>query len=161
MNSKEELTAIFTVSKEEVGLRLDKLLTSRFPEHSRTYFQFLIEQGCVLVNGHLIKKRETPHVSDEIDVSFLLPPEISLEPQDIPLEVLYEDTHIIAVNKPAGMVVHPALGHPKDTFVNALLFHCRNLEGGTDSLRLGSSIAWIRTHLVFYLRQKLHKPMQS
>ncbi len=137
MDSKEELTAVFTVSEQEVGPRLDKLLTCRFPEHSRAYFQFLIEQACVLVNGLPIKKREIPKVDDEIELYFVLPPEISLEPQDIPLEILYEDTHIIAVNKPAGMVVHPAPGHPRDTFVNALLFHCHNLEAGTDPLRPG------------------------
>jgi 23S rRNA pseudouridine1911/1915/1917 synthase len=137
MDSTEEFTTIFTVSEQEAGLRLDKLLTRHFPEHSRTYFQFLIEQGCVLVNDVPLKKRETLKIEDEVEVCFLLPPEISLEPQDIPLEILFEDEHIIAVNKPAGMVVHPAPGHPKDTFVNALLSHCRNLEGKTESLRPG------------------------
>lgn len=126
----------FTVSLSEASNRLDKLLSQHFPDHSRTYFQYLIDQGSVLVNGHIIKKREVPKEGDEIEVSFLLTPEISLEPQDIPLDILYEDEYIIAVNKPANMVVHPAPGHPKDTFVNALLFHCRHLEG-TDSLRPG------------------------
>ena len=124
----------FTVS--EISTRLDKLLSQQFPEHSRTYFQYLIEQGSVLVNGHIIKKRETPKAGDEIEVCFLPTPEISLEPQNIPLNILYEDEYIIAINKPANMVVHPAPGHPKDTFVNALLFHCRHLEGA-DSLRPG------------------------
>lgn len=126
----------FTVSSAERANRLDKLLSQHFPEYSRTYFQYLIEEGAVFVNGHIIKKRETPKVGDEIEVCFLLTPEISLEPQNIPLDILYEDEYIIAVNKPANMVVHPAPGHPKDTFVNALLFHCRHLEG-TDSLRPG------------------------
>ena len=131
-----ELTDFFIVSPEEVQIRLDKLLVSHFPEHSRTYFQFLIEQGCVLVNGLPLKKREFPKIGDEIDVCFLLTPEISLEPQDIPLDILYEDEHLIAVNKPANMVVHPAPGHPNNTFVNALLFHCRNLPVA-DSVRPG------------------------
>lgn len=135
MKSHGELTDIFTVSLEEAGTRLDKLLSGHFPEQSRTYFQFLIEEGCVLVNGKPLKKRQSPKAGDEIDVCFLLTPEISLEPQDIPLDILFEDEHLIAVNKPAGMVVHPAPGHPKDTFVNALLFHCRSLS--PDGIRPG------------------------
>lgn len=131
-----ELTDFFIVSPEEAQIRLDKLLVLHFPEHSRTYFQFLIEQGCVLVNGQPLKKREFPKVGDEIDVRFLLTPEISLEPQNIPLDILYEDEHLIAVNKPANMVVHPAPGHPDRTFVNALLFHCRNLPT-SDPVRPG------------------------
>jgi 23S rRNA pseudouridine1911/1915/1917 synthase len=126
----------FIVSQEEASLRLDKLLTLHFPDYSRTYFQFLIEQGCVLVNGKIIKKRETPKEGDEIEICFLLTPEISLEAQNIPLDILYEDEHLIAVNKPAGMVTHPAPGHPKDTFANALLFHCGKLESA-DPLRPG------------------------
>ena len=131
---EDTLSQFFTVS--EAATRLDKLLSQHFPEHSRTYFQYLIEQGGVFVNGHIIKKRETPKVGDEIEVCFLPTQEISLEPQNIPLDVLYEDEWIIAVNKPANMVVHPAPGHPKDTFVNALLFHCRHLESA-GSLRPG------------------------
>lgn len=135
MASPGELTDFFIVSPEEAQIRLDKLLALRFPEYSRTYFQFLIDQGCVLVNALPLKKREFPKIGDEIDVCFLLTPEISLEPQDIPLEVLYEDEHLIAINKPANMVIHPAPGHPNNTFVNALLFHCRQLP--TDPVRPG------------------------
>lgn len=130
-----EITDIFTVSAEEAGLRLDRLLTGRFPQHSRTYFQYLIEQGCVLVNGSIFKKREKPRAEDEIEVCFQLTPELSLEPQDIPLDILYEDEHILAINKPPGMVVHPAPGHPSGTFVNALLHHCQGITG--DPLRPG------------------------
>ena len=128
MNPHGELTDFFTVTPEEAATRLDKLLSIRFPEHSRTYFQYLIEQGCVLVNGVSLKKKETPNVGDEIEVCFLFTPEISLEPQDIPLDILFEDEHLIAANKPANMVVHPAPGHPDNTFVNALLFHCGNMS---------------------------------
>lgn len=122
------------VSDEEQGIRLDQLLSRRFPNHSRTYFQYLIEKGSVLVNGKKIKKREEPKCGDEIEVCFLLTPEISLEPEEIPLDILYEDEEILAINKPAGMVVHPAVGHPSKTFVNALLFYCKQLQHikGTD-----------------------------
>jgi 23S rRNA pseudouridine1911/1915/1917 synthase len=126
----------FVVSEDESEMRLDKLLASHFPGHSRTYFQSLIEQGCVLVNGVSLKKREMPKEGDEIEVCFLLTPEMTLEPEDIPLDILYEDEYLIAVNKPENMVVHPAPGHPRGTFVNALLHHCRHLPAG-DSLRPG------------------------
>jgi 23S rRNA pseudouridine1911/1915/1917 synthase len=128
-------TDTLIVSEEEKGLRLDRLLALRFPEYSRTYFQFLIEKHSVLVNGIPFKKREKPQVGDEIEVCFLLLPEISLEPQNIPLDILYEDDHILAVNKPSGMVVHPAPGHFSHTFVNALLYHCKGLSQEPHSVR--------------------------
>lgn len=136
MPSDEESTNFFIVSEEESGNRLDKLLSVHFPGYSRTYFQFLIEQGSVLVNGEVWKKREKPQTGDEVEVCFLYTPELSLVPQQIPLEILFEDAHLIAINKPAGMVVHPAPGHPNGTFVNALLFHCSAIEG-MDPLRPG------------------------
>ena len=128
--------AIF-IEKEESGLRLDKLLSLRFPNLSRSYFQSLIEKGLVLVNGTSVKKREKPILGDEIEICFELPDEIQLEPEDIPLNILFEDDHLLVVNKPHGMVVHPAPGHPKSTFVNALLFHCKNLQAQQGSLRPG------------------------
>src|SRR5262249_13690126 len=103
---------IFLVSEEEADVRFDKLLASRFPNYSRTYFQYLIETGAVLLNGKSVKKREVPKTFDEVEICFILTPELSLEPEDIPLDILYEDEDLIAVNKPAGMVVHPAPGHP-------------------------------------------------
>lgn len=130
-------TDLLIVSLEQEAHRLDKLLASQFPHHSRTYFQFLIEQGCVLVNGQKIKKREKLTAGDEIEICFLLTPECSLEPENIPLDILFEDEHLLAINKPAGLVVHPAPGHFSHTFVNALLFHCKTLEPIPDSTRPG------------------------
>lgn len=125
------------VQEEDLGQRLDKLLALRYPDFSRTYFQSLIDRGSVLVNGEPIKKREKPSLGDEIDICFELPDELSLDAQNIPLDILFEDDHLIAINKPAGMVVHPAPGHPRSTFVNALLYHCKNLEQSGDTLRPG------------------------
>ncbi|MFS8563652.1 MAG: RluA family pseudouridine synthase [Rhabdochlamydiaceae bacterium] len=116
-----------TVSGSEARVRLDKFLASHFPDYSRSYFQYLIENGFVLVNGEKLKKREIPLPGDEIEVCFQLTPELSLEPENIPLDILFEDEHLIAVNKPIGMVVHPAPGSPNHTFVNALLYHCKTL----------------------------------
>lgn len=125
------------VSTTEDGLRMDKLLTARFPEYSRTYFQYLIEEGFVLLNGEPIKKRVCPKNGDEIEVCFQAIPGPSLQPEAIPLNILYEDEHILAVNKVPGMVIHPAPGHWSGTFVNALLAHCSELAPGSDPLRPG------------------------
>ncbi len=136
LKAKINTSESILVSSEMVHTRLDRLLVQAFPIYSRTYFQYLIASGLVLVNGSPVKKRETVDVGDEIDVCFELTPEMALEPEHIPLDILYEDDHLIAVNKPAGMVVHPAPGHPCGTFVNALLYHCKTMSH-LDSLRPG------------------------
>jgi 23S rRNA pseudouridine1911/1915/1917 synthase len=124
------------VTEQDLEARLDKLLAAHYPGHSRTYFQYLIKNGFVLVNGKQLKKKDKPKPGDEIDVCFQLTPEISLEPENIPLNIVYEDDHILVINKPAGMVVHPAPGHPRGTFVHALLYHCKGLPFA-DKLRPG------------------------
>lgn len=117
---------LIIVSEEEAGERLDKILASRFSQvRSRTYFQFLIEQNCVLLNGVPVKKRVKPKAGDEIEIEFLLTPELNLTPEPIPLDIIYEDEFLLVVNKPAGLVVHPAAGNWQGTFVNALLYHCK------------------------------------
>jgi 23S rRNA pseudouridine1911/1915/1917 synthase len=133
----EDSTFTFCIEKEEDEIRLDKLLKNRFSSYSRTYFQYLIENQSVTINGKGVKKGQKPKQDDEIEIFFLHSPEIDLLPQPIPLEILYEDEDIICVNKPAGMVVHPAPGHAKDTFVNALLYHCRSLEREEETIRPG------------------------
>lgn len=126
------------LTEEEAGERLDKLLFKRFKGHfSRSYFQHLIEQHLVLVNGEGVKKRTKPVAGDEIEVAFLYTPEIHLTPEPIPLNILYEDDDLLALNKPAGMVVHPAPGHWKGTLAHALLHHCRLELPGHESLRPG------------------------
>lgn len=126
----------FAISEEETQVRLDKALVSRFPDHSRTYFHYLIKEQSVLLNGNPCKKRDALKKGDLITIHFLPTPELSAEPEHIPLDILYEDDIVIAVNKPAHMVVHPAPGHPNQTFVNALLFHCRSIKE-LDPLRPG------------------------
>lgn len=127
---------ILLVSKEEEGIRIDRLLASRYPNYSRTYFQTLIEQGFVLLNAEPVKKRTLPEEGDEIEVCFQYSPESSIEPEPIPLQILYEDEYLLAINKPAGMVVHPAPGHRSGTFVNALIAHCQQIAS-LDPLRPG------------------------
>lgn len=127
----------FLITENEEITRIDKLLADKFNAKSRTYFQFLLENGCVLVNGNRVKKRFIPKIGDEIDIFFQAIEDINLKPQNIPLDILFEDEHILAINKPANMVVHPACGNWSNTFVNALLYHCQNLACIDDKIRPG------------------------
>lgn len=130
----EEETDLLVVTDEEAGERLDKILARRFKEvYSRTYFQYLIDEQLVLLNGIPVKKRIKPQEGDEIEVEFAVTPEIQLSPEAIPLSIIYEDEHLLVVNKPAGMVVHPAPGNWTGTFVNALLYHCGSLPHSTSA----------------------------
>jgi 23S rRNA pseudouridine1911/1915/1917 synthase len=116
-------------------MRLDLYLKTNHPTYSRTYFQYLIEAGAVLVNGKSVKKRILVSEEDDVEICFLATPELKLIKEDIPLDILYEDEFLIAINKPANFVVHPAPGHPNGTLVNALLHHCHSLS--PDELRPG------------------------
>lgn len=128
---------LIVITEEEAGERLDKILARRFSDvRSRTYFQDLIQDHCVLLNGSPVKKRAQPKVGDEVEIAFRAAPELELAAEAIPLEILFEDEAILAINKPAGMVVHPAVGNWTGTFVNALLYHCQHLDmKPCDSLR--------------------------
>ncbi len=113
-----------TVEKEE-GARLDVALSLALQDASRSYLQKLIQQGCVTLNGKVCTvKRQEVKPGDVIQIA--LPPAVDLEvlPEEIPLDVVYEDEDLLVVNKPRGLVVHPAPGSEKGTLVNALLYHC-------------------------------------
>ena len=125
------------ISKEDANSRLDKCLSDKFQTKSRSYFQYLIENGSVLLNGCKTKKRILVKENDEIEIFFQAKEDISLEAEDIPLDIIYEDDHLIAINKPAGMVVHPAVGNWSGTFVNGLIYHCKNLKTNNNDLRPG------------------------
>ncbi len=118
---------LIIVSKEEEQERLDTFLTNRFEGFSRTYFQMLIKNNLVLVNGEPVKKRIKLEEGDEIEIEFALTEESKIEPENIALSILYEDDELIAINKAPGMVTHPAVGNWHGTFVNALLYHCQSL----------------------------------
>jgi len=125
---QEEEGDLITITEVEAGQRLDKILANRFQDvQSRTYFQWLIEQQSVLVNGIPIKKRFIPKEGDEVQICYILVPEIGLAAEPIPLAIVYEDDDLIVINKAAGMVVHPAVGNWTGTLVNALLYHCQQL----------------------------------
>ena len=120
----------FTVPPEGAGARLDKWLATCCEGFSRSRIQGLILAGRMRVNGE-VAARATVKVNPGDVVTLAIPPPVPAEPQpeDIPLSIVYEDEHIIVLDKPAGLVVHPAPGHLDGTLVNALLHHCPNLEG--------------------------------
>jgi 23S rRNA pseudouridine1911/1915/1917 synthase len=116
----------------EKPLRVDKFLSLKYPEQSRSYFQKLIEDDQVLINGQKVKKRILPQKGDIVEVNFSLNREITIEPEEIPLDIIYEDDYLLAINKPPGLVVHPAPGNWSKTFVNGLLFYLNRQSDHND-----------------------------
>jgi len=116
------------VEPQEAGQRLDRFLTRRFPHHSRSYFHKLIKREYVLLNGHAVKSGYSLKNGDRIRITFHKESS-NLTPADIPLDIIYEDEHLLVINKPAGMTVHPGAGTEGDTLVNALLYHFKQLSG--------------------------------
>ena len=120
------------------GERLDQFLARSVEGLTRSAAQRLLEEGAVAVNGRPAKKNTRTAPGDGVTLSLPDPEPVGLLPQDIPLDVVYEDADVIVVNKPVGMVVHPAPGHPDGTLVNALLYHCGDsLSGINGELRPG------------------------
>ena len=127
-----------TASGEDGGVRLDSFLASRLPETTRSAAARLIEAGLVAVDGRVPAKSFKLSGGETVSVALPEPERLAARPQDIPLDVVYEDGDVIVVNKPAGLVVHPAPGHPDGTLVNALLYHCGDsLSGVGGVLRPG------------------------
>ncbi|GHN52575.1 RluA family pseudouridine synthase [Lactobacillus delbrueckii] len=131
MNREYELIA------EESGQRLDKYLAGEMTDLSRSRIKELVQAGEVLVNGKKSKVSYKVQKGDLIQVTVLPLEPLKLEAENIPLDIVYEDEDIIVVNKPQGMVVHPAAGHPSHTLVNALLYHTRDLADSPEGFRPG------------------------
>ncbi len=120
------------------GERADVFLSRSVPELTRSAAQRLLEQGAVLLDGRAVKKNDRLSPGAELSLTLPDPEPVDARPQDIPLDVIYEDGDVIVVNKPVGLVVHPAPGHPDGTLVNALLYHCgTSLSGINGQLRPG------------------------
>jgi 23S rRNA pseudouridine1911/1915/1917 synthase len=127
-----------TLTADRPGERADALLARLVPDLTRSAAQKLLERGAVTLNGGPARKNDRPAPGDVLEVVLPDPEPIDLVPQDIPLDVVYEDGDVIVVNKPVGLVVHPAPGHPDGTLVNALLYHCgTSLSGINGELRPG------------------------
>lgn len=124
------MTETIRISPEQSGTRLDVLLAAE-AGITRSHAQKLIEGGGVLLNGRQARKRDLPAAGDLVAYEIPEPEILDVKPQNLPIEIVFEDEHLLVVNKPQGMVVHPAPGNPDGTLVNALLYHC---EGRLSSI---------------------------
>lgn len=123
-------TEKFIIEQSLPNSRLDVFLREKFPAVSRGTMQRLIEQGHIRVNGKTIKPTHAPRLGEEVEITFPEARPAEAQPEDIPLDILFEDKSLLVVNKPPGLVVHPAAGHEEHTLVNALLHHCKSSLSG-------------------------------
>ena len=119
----------FLVPEELEGIRLDRCLAKLNPDWTRSRVRKLIDDGHVQLNNVLAKPSSTVHAGDGVVVDEPPPRPLEVEGEDIPLDVIHEDQDLLLINKPAGLVIHPAAGNPSGTLVNALLHYCRDLSG--------------------------------
>lgn len=136
-NDFEDVINLY-IEEHGVGERIDKFLSDMLSSYSRSHIQKLINDNLVLVNNKNIKSNYKLSKNDSLTVYIPFPTEYEILPEDIPLDIVYEDDDVILINKPKGMVVHPAAGHYSGTLVNALMHHCKdNLSGINGVLRPG------------------------
>jgi len=120
----------FIVEQSLPGGRLDVFLREKFPAASRSAWQRLIEEGCVVVNGQPVKPTHSPRAGEVVEIRWPEARSAEAQPEAMPLDILFEDSSLLVLNKPAGLVVHPGAGHDEHTLVNALLHHCRDSLSG-------------------------------
>ena len=125
---------LFYAGAEHEGIRLDRFLSDHIDGLSRSFIQKIIAENKVTVNGRIVKSKTSLKEGDEIRLELPSSAEPEILPQNIPLDILYEDGDVVVVNKPKGMVVHPAAGHYSDTLVNALLYHCSGSLSGINGV---------------------------
>lgn len=148
-----------TTDDADGKIRLDQYLAAHLPELSRSRIQNLIKSGDVLVNGSPAKPKNPVSRGDSITVRIPEPEPAEAQPQDIPLDILYEDEDVVVINKESGMVVHPAAGNPDGTIVNALLHHCGASPASAEWNAQASSTAWTRTPPAAWSSQKMTPPI--
>lgn len=124
----------FHITEEQEDERIDKCIAALIDSLSRSFIQKMIKDGKVSVNGQAVKANYRVKADDDVAFELSRAQEPDIEPQDIPLDILYEDEDVLVVNKPKGMVVHPAAGHYSDTLVNAVMFHCRGRLSGINGV---------------------------
>ena len=154
LDGDEELEAVSTDSEPSVvtlsaeplrvivearahGWRVDHYLSRLFPNYSRALFQRALEQKSVVLNGLAVKAARRVRVNDVLDVRLPELPDSSLPPEDIPLNIVFEDEHLVIINKPANMITHPGKGHYRGTLAGALQFHFNQLSNVAGQLRPG------------------------
>lgn len=164
MSNKEILTGV--IPDKFSGLRLDNALAKLFPDYSRARLQKWIKNGDATVNGKYMRSKDVVAGGEEVLLNIELQDEVELEPEDIPLEIIYEDESLMVVNKPAGLIVHPGAGNPSGTMANALLHHIpeirsvprvgivHRLDKETTGLLVVAKNLKVHTHLVEQLQQR-------
>ncbi|ARK31071.1 RluA family pseudouridine synthase [Halalkalibacter krulwichiae] len=125
------------VTKEQKQIRIDKLLTVLNDEWSRTQIQQWVKDEAIMINGKRVKSNYKVEEGDQITLQIPEPEALEIEAENIPIDIVYEDRDVAVVNKPRGMVVHPAPGHYSGTLVNALMYHCNDLSGINGVIRPG------------------------
>ena len=133
----KEIDKTYVIEQDDVGTRIDVYLAKQEDNPSRSNIQKMIEDGDITVNGGKKRANYKLRLADKIEMMYKPPTEIEILPEDIPLDILYEDEDIIVINKARGMVVHPAPGVYTGTLVNALLYHCKDLSGINGKIRPG------------------------
>lgn len=128
---------VYNVEEAQKGVRIDKFISTVNEEMSRTQVQQLIKEGHVKVNGQPVKTNYKCQLADEVAVTIPDPVELNIEAEEMDLDIYYEDEDVLVVNKPKGMVVHPAPGHTSGTLVNGLMAHCKDLSGINGVMRPG------------------------
>ncbi len=136
MSDSASAPTVVTLSEDDAGERIDRVLARLCPQFSRSALQRWIDQGRVEQAGEVVSRKTKAQAGAEVSIEPAPPERMSAEPQAIPLDLLYEDEHLLVLDKPAGLVVHPAPGHPDGTLVNALLHHAA-VRGGSDPTRPG------------------------
>ncbi|SER53110.1 RluA family pseudouridine synthase [Lachnobacterium bovis] len=122
------------ITEKDVNERVDKFLNATFPDFTRSFIQKAIKNGEILLNGQNVKANYKLKLNDSIELNINDPVELEIEPEDIPLDILYEDDDVLIVNKPKNMVVHPSAGHLSHTLVNAIMFHCKDSLSGINGV---------------------------
>lgn len=125
---------IFTVSEEENGLRADKVISEKMPNLTRSYIQKITKENALLIDGKPCKASQKLNAGSVVEVNIPEPTELVIEGENIPLDIVYEDESLLVVNKPQGMVVHPAPGNYTGTLVNALMHHCKGELSGINGV---------------------------
>src|ERR1039457_5113495 len=123
-------TEVLTIEHSLPSERMDTFLRGKFPAVSRGAIQRLIEEGHIRVDGRIIKPTHAPRAGEQVEVHWPEARSAEAQPEAIPLDILYEDDTLLVLNKPPGLVVHPAAGHEEHTLVNALLHHCAGQLSG-------------------------------
>ena len=129
INYEELDYIVYDITNEDVNVRLDKFLSTKLTEFSRSYLQDLIKENYVFVNEKIEKPSYKLEENDHIILYFKPIEDLTIQAENIPLDIIYQDEHIAIINKPAGMVVHPSPGHHSNTLVNAIMYHIKDLSG--------------------------------